>query len=127
ENDSLDFFVRQMLGGFLGVNYVIGDPLEGTVTFVTEEPIVKSQVLPIVRSVLARNGYVLKLVGGVFHIARPETISALEANQKLGESATLVSRIVELGRPIASNLKAALEPTLPAGSYLTPSTDNMRL
>lgn len=127
ENDSLDFFVRQMLGGFLGVNYIIGDPLEGTVTFVTEEPIVKSQVLPIVRSVLARNGYVLKLVGGVFHIARPETISALEANQKLGESATLISRIVELGRPIASNLKAALEPTLPEGSSLTPSTDNMRL
>src|SRR5262249_8612873 len=36
EKASLDFFLKQMLGGALGVNYVAPDDLGGSVTFRTE-------------------------------------------------------------------------------------------
>jgi general secretion pathway protein D len=55
EKATLDFFLKQMLSGALGVSYVAPDDLSGSVTFRTEQPISKSQVLQVVRDVLGRN------------------------------------------------------------------------
>lgn len=60
KGETLDYFIRQTLGGILQVNYVIDEPLQGTVDFQTEKPIAKDQMLSLLRVLLGRNGYILK-------------------------------------------------------------------
>ncbi len=127
ENQSLEFFIRQMLGGVLGVNYVANEALAGTVTFRTEKPVPKMQVIPIVRDILARNGQVMKLVNGVYHIGGLETIQAVERASLIGKSGELVTRVIDLKNRVSPNLGEVLEQIVPAGASasITPSGDKI--
>jgi general secretion pathway protein D len=115
-DDPLDYFVQQMLGGFLGLNYVVSGQLAGTVSFKTEVPIARSQVLPVVRSILAQNGYVLKLIGGVFHIATPQIAEQTERTTRAGSQGDRVTRVFKLpegaDQSISESLRAILPPSV---------------
>ena len=65
---SIDFVLRQLLGGALGLNYVAPENLGGQITFHTEEPVPKGQILQIVRDLLARSGLEMLKVNGVYQI-----------------------------------------------------------
>ncbi len=96
EKVSLEYFLKQVLGGALGVNYSAPEEVQGTVTFYTEQAIPKGQVLQVVRDVLSRNGYEMRFLNGVYQIARPEAMAALvqtAANGRNGEQVTRVIRI----------------------------------
>lgn len=110
---TLDFMLQQLLSGALGVNYVTSEALGGSVTFRTEEPIPKNQVLLVVRDVLARNGYAMRLINGVYHIGRPDVIAAVEQANAAGQNAEMVTRVVRLSRgsaPEVVNLGRQLFP-----------------
>lgn len=117
---NLNFVLRQLLGGALGVNYIAPDDLSGSVTFRTEEPVPKSQLLYVVRDILARNGLAMRYLNGVYHIGTPDVIAALQANarQDTGDAAT---RIVQLAKHNAANVINIASRLLPETVTLMPS------
>ncbi|MEM8837082.1 MAG: secretin N-terminal domain-containing protein [Pseudomonadota bacterium] len=124
ENDTLEFAVRQLLGGLLSVNYVAATSLEGTVTFQTERPIRKSLVPSVLRDILASNGYVMKLINGVYQIGTPEVIQRLETNTAVGETGDLVSKVITLRRGSAVEVATVVASVLPLGASVTPVESN---
>lgn len=119
-NDSLDYVVKQLLGGLLAANYIAAEKLEGTVTFRTEEPIPRLLIPSILRDILARHGYVMKLFNGVYHIGTQETIAVLENNAASGVSGEFVSQVINLNRGDAEEMAAVVASILPPGGTVTP-------
>src|SRR5262245_42280534 len=59
---------------------IAGEELDGErLSFHSEQPLPKSQVLQIVRDILAKNGLVLKQISGVYHVGSRDVISGLES------------------------------------------------
>ncbi|KZK81546.1 Type II secretion system protein D precursor [Pseudovibrio sp. Ad13] len=114
--ETLEYFIQQTLGGILQVNYVIDEPLEGAVTFQTEKPIAKDQMLSLVRVLLGRNGYILKLIDQIFHIGRPETIQAIEQFSGVGSAGDLKLRILPVRSASPGDAAKVLQAILPAGA-----------
>lgn len=114
--ETLEYFIQQTLGGILQVNYVIDEPLEGAVTFQTEKPIAKDQMLSLVRVLLGRNGYILKLIDQIFHIGRPETIQAIEQFSGVGSAGDLKLRILPVRSASPDDAAKVLQAILPAGA-----------
>ncbi|WP_298959680.1 secretin N-terminal domain-containing protein [uncultured Methylobacterium sp.] len=115
---TLDFVLKQLLGGALGLNYVAPDDLGGSVTFRTEQPLPKGQVLQVVRDLLARNGYELRNINGVYHVGRPDLINAIEGTGQAGRDGDRVSRVIRLRRGNARDLLAIARQVLPRGVEL---------
>ena len=127
ENDTLDYFVQQMLGGFLGLNYVVSGELGGSVKFKTERPIPRSQALAVVRSILARDGFVLKLVGGVFHIATAQTLQAMEQANRAGSRGDRLSTVIPLSGRADESLPETIRAIVPndVSVVLSPAGNSM--
>jgi general secretion pathway protein D len=83
---TVDFFLKQTLGGALGLNYVAPDDLGGSITFKTEQPIPKAQILQVARDIVGRYGLQIKLVNGVYHIDRPEALARAGASGAGGDA-----------------------------------------
>ncbi len=115
---TIDHVLKQMLGGALGLNYVAPDDLGGSVTFRTEEPVAKSQVLQIVRDILARNGLELRSINGVYHVGRPELISSIEAIGSAGGAGEKTTKILRLRRGTGADLLALARQVVPRGVEL---------
>jgi general secretion pathway protein D len=96
ENATLDYFLKQILGGALRVNYIAPDDIAGSVTLKTEQPVPKGQLIQIVRDILARNGYEMRFINGVYQIGRPEALAAQEATAASGRAGEMQSRIVQI-------------------------------
>lgn len=118
--ESLEYFIQQTLGGILQVNYVIDEPLEGTVVFQTENPIAKDQLLSLVRVMLGRNGYILKLIDQIFHVGRPELIQTIEQNAGFGSQGDLQLRILPIRSADAESAAEVLQAVLPRGASAVP-------
>ncbi|MEI2384499.1 type II secretion system secretin GspD [Breoghania sp. JC706] len=120
DNDSLDYVVKQLLGGLLTANYVAADQLEGRVSFRTEQPVPRALIPSILRDILARHGYVMKLINGVYQIGSGETIAAMETNAAAGASGEYVTKIVNLKRGSAEDMAGVVATILPRGATVTP-------
>ncbi len=120
QGETLDYFVKQVLGGILQVNYVIDEPLKGSVEFKTETPLAKDQMLSLVRVMLGRNGYILKLIDNIFHIGRPETIESIERHTGFGSSGDLKLRILPIRSAKPEDAAKVLQAILPAGASAVP-------
>ncbi|MFD2249683.1 general secretion pathway protein D [Pseudochelatococcus lubricantis] len=118
---TIGFVLKQLLGGALGVNYIAPDDLGGSVTFRTEEPLPKSQVLYVVRDILARNGFAMRQVNSVYHIGTPEMVESLEANARRNQTVEQITRVVKLDRNNAANVIGIAGQLLPQSISLTPS------
>lgn len=120
EKDDLKFVVKQLLGGLLSANYAISEDVEGTVTFRTETPVPRSAIPSIVRDMLARNGYVMKLINGVYQIGTSEMLSVLESSAAAGVAGDLKTRVIKLERGNIEEIAAVAAQVLPAGTSITP-------
>ncbi|WP_068310254.1 type II secretion system secretin GspD [Polycladidibacter hongkongensis] len=129
KGETLEYFVEQTLGGILQVNYVIDEPLQGTVTFKTEKPIERDQLLSLVRVMLGRNGYILKLIDNIFHVGRPETIAKIESNAGFGAAGDLKLRVLPIRSATPEQAAEVLRAILPAGASAMPiaGTDKIAL
>lgn len=117
---SINFVLRQLLGGALGVNYIAPDDLGGSVTFRTEEPVPKSQLLYVVRDILTRNGLTMRYLNGVYHVGSREVIEALQANAR-ADGGDVTTRVVQLAKPNAANVINIAARLLPENVTLMPS------
>jgi general secretion pathway protein D len=118
----LDFFLKQMLSGALGVAYVASDDLTGSVTFRTEQPISKSQVLQVVRDVLARNGLEMRYMSGVYQIAAPDVMATLQQTAAPGRVSDRTTRVIRLHKGSAAEVIAFLRQLMPDEVSLVAST-----
>lgn len=118
---TIDFMLQQLLRGALGVSYIAPENLGGSVTFRTEEPIPKSQVLLVVRDILTRNGLAIKYVNGVYHIGRPELIATLDSPTTAGQINEIVTRIVRLPKGSAHEVAQFARQLYPETITLIPS------
>jgi general secretion pathway protein D len=82
---SLDFeqapvteVVHAILGDILAVPYVVNQPVAGSLTIHTAQPLPRDQVLPVLESILQANGLALVIdPSGIFHVGRPETLRGI--------------------------------------------------
>ncbi|MGV6872691.1 secretin N-terminal domain-containing protein [Pseudochelatococcus sp. B33] len=117
---SINFVLTQLLGGALGVNYIAPDDLGGSVTFRTEEPVPKSQLLYVVRDILTRNGLAIRYLNGIYHIGSPQVIEALQANAR-EDGGDVTTRVVQLAKHNAANVISIAGRLLPDNVTLMPS------
>lgn len=122
EAATIDYVLQQLLGGALGVNYIAPAELGGAVTFRTEVPIPKGQVLQVVRDVLSREGLELRLLNGVFHVGTPELIAQVDETSSIGNSGEQVTRIVRLPENNARDVTALVSQLLPENINVLLST-----
>ncbi len=119
DDDPLTLVVEQLLGGLLSANYVADTPLSGSVIFETRAPVLRSEVPTILRDILGAQGYVMKLINGVYHIGAPETIEQLELNAAVGASSEFESRVIRVGRSNLDDISTVVSQILPRGASVT--------
>lgn len=122
EKASLDFFLKQMLGGALGVNYVAPDDMAGSVTFRTEQPISKNQVLQVVRDVLGRNGLEMRYMNGVYQIATSEAMAGLQQTVAPGRATDQTTRVLRLRKGSANEVIAFVRQLVPEEITMVPAS-----
>ncbi len=82
---SLDFeqapvteVVHAILGDILAMPYIINQPVAGSLTVHTAQPLPRDQVLPVLESILQANGLALVIdPSGVYHVGRPDTLRGI--------------------------------------------------
>ena len=82
---SLDFeqapvteVVHAVLGDILGLPYIINQPVAGSLTVHTAQPLPRDRVLPVLESILQANGLTMVVdPSGVYHVGRPETLRGI--------------------------------------------------
>ncbi|MBE7220341.1 MAG: hypothetical protein INR64_17870, partial [Caulobacteraceae bacterium] len=119
---TVDFVLKQMLGGALGLNYVAPEDLGGSITFRTEQPIPKGQILQVLRDLLARQGLEMRKVNGVYQIGRPDLINSMEQVAAAGNRGDRVTRLVRL-RGNASDILGVARQIMPPGVTVTPTNE----
>jgi hypothetical protein len=90
-------------------------------TFHSEQPLPKSQVLQIVRDILAKNGLVLKQINGIYHVGTREAITGLESTAAEGRANELTTQVIRLKKGDPTRLIAVIRPILPTGVSLLPT------
>ncbi|WP_341367272.1 secretin N-terminal domain-containing protein [Yoonia sp. BS5-3] len=120
ENDPLTLVVDQLLGGLLSANYIAATPLQGTVDFETRAPVLRSEIPTILRDILGAQGYVMKLINGVYQIGAPETIEQLELNAAAGASSEFETRVIRIERGDLNEIADVVARILPLGATVTP-------
>jgi general secretion pathway protein D len=115
-NEPLTSVVQRVLGGVLGVNYNIGNGLEGAVTFRSEQNFTRRQVVEVLSDILARNGYLMQYFNGVYHIGRPEELQTLTGIRGASSNASEETTVVRLRRAAPDNLADIINSILPAGT-----------
>ena len=103
---DLAVFLKQTLGGILSVNYTAPDDIAGKVSFYTEQPIQKGEVLHLVRDILARNNYQMVLLDGIYHIGRPDAITTMVQNRTAGRSGEQSTRLVRIAKGNSTEIAA---------------------
>jgi general secretion pathway protein D len=85
---SLDFeqapvteVIHAVLGDILQLPYVINQPVDGSLTIHTVQPLPREQLLPVFEALLQANGLALVVgEGGVYHVGKPETLRGIAPN-----------------------------------------------
>lgn len=112
-NANYDYVLKQLLGGALGVNYMVSPGLTGSVTFRTEEPVPKGQLLQIVRDILARDGLLMRLSNGVYHVGPPAVIAAIDNGAAAARPGDQTTRTIKLKKGSALEYVTFMRQLLP--------------
>lgn len=109
---SLDFadtdiraVVAQVLGTILKLNYTIDPAVHGSATLRTQTPLARSQLLPVLQSLLAQNGAALVQTGSLYRV-----VPAAQAAAVAAEEGTGGTEVVPLHYASADNLAKVLQP-----------------
>ena len=117
-DEPLESVVQRILGGILGVNYNLGQGIEGTVTFRSEQRFTKKQVLEALSDILARNGYLMQYFNGVYHIGSPGEMQTLTGIRAASSSENEETTVMRLRRKAPDNLADIINSILPAGTSI---------
>ncbi len=127
DDESISAVVQNILGGILGANFLLGDTVEGTITFRSEERFSRAQLVQVLADILARSGYLIQYINGVYHVGTPEELEQLAT---LRGNATVEGsdiRTIRVARGSAEDLVDLLNVLLPSGNAVTavPGTNNL--
>lgn len=104
----------QILGTILKVNYTIDPAIHGTATLHTVRPLNRSELLPVLESLLASNGAALIANGGLYRVVP----SAQAAGIAAAEGGTAGAVIVPLQFASAEELAKVLQPYVGEGGKI---------
>jgi general secretion pathway protein D len=117
---SLDFadtdireVVAQILGTILKLNYTIDPAVHGTATLRTQQPLGRSQLLPVLQSLLAENGAALVQAGSLYRVVPTAQAAAVAA-----EAGTAGTMPVVLHYAAAEDLAKLLQPFVGEGGKI---------
>lgn len=118
-DEPLPQVVRNILGGILGVNYIIGDSVGGTLTFRSERRFSQTELLQVLADILARRGFVIQFFNGIYHVGSPdemESLTGLRQRTQLEDDAT---HVIRLRRAVPANLVEVVNALIPPGSTVS--------
>jgi len=122
-NATLSYFLQQVLEGILKVNYVTPHTnMTEAVNLRTDAPVPKGQLLWIVRDILARHGYAMRMLNGIYHIDNPAVISNMRAAATIGSA--YQSRLVHVRSGHPNEIIAFARKMLDNSVYLSPASGN---
>ncbi|HWA31577.1 MAG TPA: secretin N-terminal domain-containing protein, partial [Rhizomicrobium sp.] len=111
---------KAVLGDFLGLNYVIGSSVQGTVTIQTSRPLARADVLPLLEQTLRLNGLALVRSNDVYKIM-PIADAPREATTAMSAGTSepgYGGEIVPLKYVGATEMLHLLEPMQPQGAII---------
>ncbi len=124
---SIDFMLKQLLGGALKANYIAPQGLDGKVTFRTEEPIPKAQLIEVVRDILSRQNLAITLLNGVYHVGPPELIASMKQNATAGRQGDVSVRTIPIKGAKATQIVQLANQIVPQSVKLLPSSDDSKI
>ncbi len=108
-NISLDFaetdiraVVAQILGDILHVNYAIDPAVHGTATFRSVDPLTRTQLIPVLQTLLSQAGAVMQQSDGIYHVL-PAATAPLAGSIVVPLHYTSADTLVHVLAPIAGN------------------------
>lgn len=110
--------VKAVLGDLLQRNYVIDPDVAGPVTIQTARPLARTDLLPVLESILAMHGAVLQERGGTLHVLARERALGGAPARLTSPAAGLGVRIVPLQHIAAEEMQKILQPLLPDRSLV---------
>jgi general secretion pathway protein D len=120
---ALDFFnadvrevAKSVLGDLLGLNYLVDNSVQGTITVQTNQKLRKDDVLPAFETVLRANGLALVQQGGFYTVV--PFGSAGKAASVGGNDAGYGTEIVTLHSVSPEQMRRVLEPITPQGTIV---------
>lgn len=121
--------VRTILGDLLRVDYVLYQPINGTVTLSTRAPVSPDQAVYLLEGALFANGLALtRDARGSYHVGRPEALKGVTGGVRQASGTALPpgsgAIVVPLQYIGAAEMAAILRPMLPAESLVR--VDNVR-
>lgn len=120
-NEPLPQVVRNVLGGILGLNYIIGDSVTGNVTFRSERRFSQTELLQVVADILARRGYVIQFFNGIYHVGSPEEMETLTGLRQRTQLETDSTYVIRLRSAIPTNLVEVVNALIPPGNRVSQS------
>jgi general secretion pathway protein D len=122
EDTDLREVVRVVLGDLLETNYVIDPDVTGTVTLITERPLRKESLRPVLEAVLASHGARLVDHGDFYRVTRSGDRGALAGGGIAVAPASLTRgaglRVFPLSFIAADDMARVLGPMLPPGAIV---------
>jgi hypothetical protein len=127
DNEPLARVAQDILGGILGVNFLLGQGMEEPVTFRSEQRFTRAEVLQVLSDILARNGYLIQYFNSVYHVGRPDeldTLTGLRGRTALQSDETFVITLRNSSPDNIADIVAAL---IPPGNTVTavPESNNL--
>lgn len=127
EAEPLSRVAQDILGGVLGVNYLLGEGLDEPITFRSEERFSKSEVLQVLADILARNGYLIQYFNGVYHVGRPEELDTLTGLRGRAAVEGDEAHVITLRRSAPENIAEIVAALVPPGITVTAVPDSNNL
>ncbi|WP_163850628.1 secretin N-terminal domain-containing protein [Pseudooceanicola aestuarii] len=127
DQEPLRDVIQNVLGGILGVNYVVGDSVEGSLTFRSEQRFAPAELVQMLSDVLARNGYLIQYFNGVYHIGTPDELDTLTGLRSRTGLAGDSSYAIKLRRPPPENIVPIIQSLIPPNNVVAevPGTNNL--
>lgn len=122
ENVTLDYFLKQTLGGALQVSYLAPDDLTPRLTVRLDRPVPKSQLLQVVRDILARNGLEMRFANGLYHIGRPDALAAMDSTAAAGRAGEFQTRLIRIRKGTARDVVEFVRQIVPGYVQMTATT-----
>jgi general secretion pathway protein D len=127
DNEPLERVAQDILGGILGVNYLLGEGMTGTVTFRSEKRFTRAEVLQVLADILARNGYLIQYFNSVYHVGLPEeldTLTGLRGRTAIESDETYV---IALRSTAPENIAEIVAALIPPGNTVSavPESNNL--
>lgn len=118
-DEPLTQVIRNVLGGILGVNYVVGDGVTGSLTFRSERRFSQGELLQVMADILARRGYMIQYFNGIYHIGLPAELESLTGLRQRSQLEADSTHLIRLRRGVPANLVEVVNTLIPPGNRVS--------